>query len=152
MFAFIDYDHDVRILAGRFCKRANLRRPRWLDRTDLFNLIDDAIDDAVRADIPEDELYSCCETDLVLSGVSRSDGSRQYVLVERTSIYCTAAITGDDIRRVRRNADHFARITGCVAHAAVVGKLPPTAILDTARDLNVQCVAPKDRGLNETDP
>ena len=151
MFTFIDYDHDVRILAGSFCKRANLRRPRWLDITDLFNLIDDAIDDAVHADIPEDELHSLWETDLLLSGISRSDGSRQYVLVERTSIYCTAVITGDDIRRVRRNADHFARITGYAAHAAIVGKLPPPAILDTARELNVQCVAPKDRGLDETD-
>ena len=151
MFAFIDYDHDVRILVGSFCQRANLRRPRWMDSCDVVDLIDDG-DETVRADIPDEELSHGLANGLVLSGISKSDGSRQYVLVERTSICCTAAITGDDIRGVRRNADYFARITGCVTHAAVVGKLPPPAILDTARELNVQCVAPKDRGLYETEP
>ena len=147
MFDFLDPDYDARKMVARFCKFANLRRPRWLDRSDIFNLIDDG-NEAVRADIPDDELRSCHETDLILSAISKTDGSRQYVLVDRTR---AAVITGDDIWRIRRNADHFARITGCVAHAAVFGKLPPPHILAEAREQNVQCVEPVDKFADELD-
>ena len=147
MFDFLDPDYYARKMVGHFCAFANLRRPRWLDRSDIFNLIDDG-DEAVCADIPDDELRSCHETDLILSAISKTDGSRQYVLVDRTR---DANITGDDIWRIRRNADHFARITGCVAHAAVFGKLPPPHILAEAHAQNVQCVEPVNKFTDELD-
>ena len=127
---------DARKMSGIFCKLINLRRPRWLDDTDVVDLINDA-DEAVIADIPDNELYSCQRADLVLSAISKTDGSQQYVIIE-----CSAGITRRDIQRIRRNADHFARITGCVTHAAAVGRLPPPAILDSARELNVHCLEP----------
>ena len=127
---------DARRMMSRFCNLINLRRPRWLDDPDIYELIENA-DEDVLADIPANELLSCHEADLVLSAISKTDGSQQYVIIE-----CSAGITRRDIQRIRRNADHFARITGCVTHAAAVGRLPPPAILDSARELNVHCLEP----------
>ena len=127
---------DARRMMSRFCNLINLRRPRWLDDPDIYELIENA-DEDVLADIPANELLSCHEADLVLSAISKADGSQQYVIIE-----CSAGITRRDIQRIRRNADHFARITGCVTHAAAVGRLPPPAILDSARELNVHCLEP----------
>ena len=135
---------DARKMSGAFCKLINLRRPRWLDDTDVVDLIYDA-DEAVIADIPDNELQSCQRADLVLSAISKTDGSQQYVIIE-----CSAGITRRDIQRIRRNADHFARITGCVTHAAAVGRLPPPAILDSARELNVHCLEPSARVTRPT--
>ena len=135
---------DARKMSGTFCKLINLRRPRWLDDTDVVDLIYDA-DEAVIADIPDNELQSCQRADLVLSAISKTDGSRQYVIIE-----CSAGITRRDIQRIRRNADHFARITSCVTHAAAVGRLPPPAILDSARELNVHCLEPSARVTRPT--
>ena len=127
---------DARRMMSRFCNLINLRRPRWLDDPDIYELIENA-DEDVLADIPANELLSCHEADLVLSAISKTDGSQQYVIIE-----CSAGITRRDIQRIRRNADHFARVTGCVTHAAAVGRLPPPAILDSARELNVHCLEP----------
>ena len=140
MFDFIDRDHDIRKMVGLFCAFANLRRARWMDICDVLDLVDDG-DESVRADIPDKELWIGLETGLVLSAISKTDGSRQYVLVDRAA----ECITGDDIRGVRRNADYLARVTGCVAHAAVFGKLPPPDILAEAHAQNVQCVEPVDK-------
>ena len=135
---------DARKMSGTFCELINLRRPRWLDDTDVVDLIYDS-DEAVIADIPDNELQSCQRADLVLSAISKTDGSRQYVIIE-----CSAGITRRDIQRIRRNADHFARITGCVTHAAAVGRLPPPSILDSARELNVHCLEPSARVTRPT--
>ena len=146
MFDFIDRDHDIRKMVGRFCTYANLRRARWMDTCDVIDLVDDG-DETVRVDISDKELWIGLETGLVLSASSKTDGSRQYVIVDRAA----ECITGDDIGGVRRNADYFARVTGCVTHAAVFGKLPPSHILAEAREQNVQCVEPVDKFADELD-
>ena len=127
---------DARSMVGSICDLASLRRSRWLESTEVLDLIEDA-DEAVLNQIPINELRSCQQTDLILSATSKIDGSRQFFLVE-----CTAGITRRDIQRIRRNADHFARITGCVTHAAVIGRLPPPNILADAHAQNVHCVEP----------
>ena len=130
---------DARRMMSHFCRLISLRRPRWLDEPEIYNLIEDA-DAAVLADIPANELLSCHQTDLILSAIGQTDGSQQYVIIE-----CSAGITRRDIWRIRRNADHFARITGCVTHAAVIGRLPPPNILADAHAQNVHCVEPSDK-------
>ena len=124
---------DARKMVGRICDLANLRRPRFLESTDVF----DIFDDADTSHIPPNELLSCQETDLVVRAVSKDDQSRHYVLLE-----CSAGITAADIRRLRRNADLFTRLTGCTTHAVAVGKLPPGRILASARGQNVHCLEP----------
>ena len=125
---------DARKLLGVICDVANLRGPRWMERHDIFELIDNAD----TTDIPPNELRSCHETDLVLRATGKGDGARHYAIVE-----CSATITGADIRRIRRNAGHFARITGCTIHAVAIGKLPPPHIMaDAGRQRQVHCIAP----------
>lgn len=124
---------DARKMVGRICDLANLRRPRFLESTDVF----DIFDDADTSGIPPNELLSCRETALVVRAVSKGDHARHYVLLE-----CSAGITAADIRRLRRNADLFTRLTGCTTHAVAVGKLPPDRILATALEQNVHSLKP----------
>ena len=120
-------------MVGRICDLANLRRPRFLESTDVF----DIFDEADTSGVPPNELLSCRETDLVVRVVSKDDQSRHHVLLE-----CSAGIMAADIGRLRRNADHFTRRTGCTTHAVAVGKLPPDRILATAQEQNVHCLEP----------
>lgn len=124
---------DARKMVGRICDLANLRRPRFLESTDVF----DIFDEADTSGVPPNELLSCRETDLVVRAVSKDDQSRHYGLLE-----CSAGIMAADIGRLRRNADHFTRLTGCTTHAVAVGKLPPDRILATAQEQNVHCLEP----------
>ena len=124
---------DAVKMMGLICEVANLRQPRWLERHDIFALIDNAD----TTGIPSNELRSCHRTDLVMRAVGKDDGAAHYAIVE-----CSATITGADIRRIRRNADHFARITGCVTHAVAVGKLPPPNLQADASRRQVHCLEP----------
>ena len=132
---------DARKMVGRICDLANLRRPRFLESTDVFDLFDDAD----TSGIPANELLSCRETDLVVRAVRKNDQAQHYVLLE-----CSAGITAADIRRLRRNADHFTLLTGCTTHAVAVGKLPPDRILASAREQNVHCLEPTAKATRPT--
>ena len=132
---------DARKMAGRICRLADLRRPRFLDSTDIYDLICDGD----TTGIPDNELHSCEQTDLVLRGVSKTDHSRHYVIIEGS-----AALTAADFSRIRRNADHFAQITGCATHAVAIGKLPPSNIMNSAQELRVHCLEPTNRATRPT--
>ena len=123
----------ARRMYGRICEVANLRRPRWMEITELSDLFDAAD----TTDIPGNELISCQEADLVLKAVSKADGSQHYAVVE-----CSATISQNDIRRVKRNAAHYQRITGCVTHAVAIGNAPPESVLAEAAALQVHCLVP----------
>ena len=124
---------DARKMMGVICNAANLRGPRWMEPHDIFALIENAD----TTGIPGNELRSCQEADLVMRAICKDDGATQYAIVE-----CSATITGADIRRIRRNAGHFARITGCSTHAVAIGKLPPPHILADASRQQVHCIEP----------
>ena len=125
--------NKARRMVSPICRAANLRRPRWMNEAELFDLWDAAD----TSDIPPGELESCQRADLVLKAVSKADGSQQYAVIE-----CSATITGADVRRIRRNAGHYQRATGCVTHAYAVGDPPPLAVLDEATRLGVHCLTP----------
>ena len=124
---------DARKMMGVICNAANLRGPRWMEPHDIFALIDNAD----TTGIPGNELRSCQEADLVMRAIGKDDQATHYAIVE-----CSATITGADIRRIRRNAGHFARITGCSTHAIAIGKLPPPQILADASRQQVHCIEP----------
>ena len=127
---------DARTQLGRICGHFNLTRPRWLDSCAIFNIIDDA----GVTNLTENEFRIFADTDLAFFGISKADNSRQFVLIG-----CYDASTGDDIRRSRRNADHFAGITGWITHPVIIGKPPPPDVLETARGHRVLCIPPKQR-------
>ena len=124
---------DARKMMGVICNAANLRGPRWMEPHDIFALIENAD----TTGIPGNELRSCHEADLVMRAIGKDDRATHYAIVE-----CSATITGADIRRIRRNAGHFARITGCSTHAVAIGKLPPPQILADASRQQVHCIEP----------
>ena len=127
---------DARIKLSSICDAANLRQPRWLDGCALFNIIDDS----GVANLTDREFRIFADTDLALVAVSKADDSRQFVLIG-----CYDATTDAHIRRSRSNADHFAHITGCATHAVIIGKPPPSDILEFARRHQVLCLKPKQR-------
>ena len=124
----------VGTIAGIF----NIRRPVWLDNTDLLNIVDEAGDAA--NDIPENELQSLIRSDLALRAIGKSDRQARYILIE-----CSGSITRNDISRARRNADHLARITACETCALVIGRLPPENILREAEANGVRCLQPSEK-------
>lgn len=121
----------VRRMYGRICQVANLRRPRWMEPGEQFELFDNA--DTIG--IPENELLSCLETDLVTKAVSKADQTQQYAVVE-----CSAAITQRDNERLKRNAAYYRRVTGCATYAIAIGAWPPENIL--AFPATLHCLAP----------
>ena len=118
---------------GRICEVANLRHPRWMEITELADLFDAAD----TTGIPENELQSCQEADLVLKAISKADGSQHDAVVE-----CSATISQRDIRRVKRNAAHYQRITGCITHAVAIGDALPESILTEVAASQVHCLTP----------
>lgn len=129
---------DAKKMIGTIAGIFNIRRPVWLDNTDLLNLVDEAGDAA--DSIPESELQSLIRSDLALRAVSKSDRQTRYVLIE-----CSGSITRNDIRRARRNADHLARITAQETYALIIGKLPPENILRAAEADGVHCLQPSEK-------
>ena len=129
---------DAKKMIGTIAGLFNIRRPVWLDNTDLLNLVDEAGDAADH--IPENELQSLIRSDLALRAVGKSDRQTRYVLIE-----CSGSITGNDVRRTRRNADHLARITAQETYALIIGKLPPENILREADANAVHCLQPSEK-------
>ena len=111
---------DARRMIGVIARRLNIRRPVWLDNTDLLGIADDAgyLADAV----PENELESFFAVDLALRAVGKAARDTQYVVIE-----CSNTVDRNDILRIRRNADLLARFTGCHTHAMVIGNRLPGA-------------------------
>ena len=129
---------DAKKMVGTIAGIFNIRRPVWLDNTDLLNIVDEAGDAA--DDIPENELQSLIRSDLALRAIGKSDRQTRYVLIE-----CSGSITRNDISRARRNADHLARITACETYALVIGRLPPENILREAEANGVRCLQPSEK-------
>lgn len=129
---------DAKKMVGTIAGIFNIRRPVWLDNTDLLNIVDEAGDAA--DDVPENELQSLIRSDLALRAIGKSDRQTRYVLIE-----CSGSITRNDISRARRNADHLARITACETYALVIGRLPPENILREAEANGVRCLQPSEK-------
>ncbi len=129
---------DAKKMVGTIAGIFNIRRPVWLDNTDLLNIVDEAGDAA--DDIPENELQSLIRSDLALRAIGKSDRQTRYVLIE-----CSGSITRNDVSRARRNANHLARITACETYALVIGRLPPENILREAEANGVRCLQPSEK-------
>ena len=129
---------DAKKMVGTIAGIFNIRRPVWLDNTDLLNIVDEA-DDAAD-DVPENELQSLIRSDLALRAIGKSDRQTRYVLIE-----CSGSITRNDVSRARRNANHLARITACETYALVIGRLPPENILREAEANGVRCLQPSEK-------
>ena len=130
--------HDIKKMIGTIARMFNIRRPTWLDNTDLLNIVDAA--GAAADAIPDNEIESLVQSDLAICATDKSDRQTRYVLIE-----CTGAITRNDVSRIRRNADHLAQLTGHETYALIVGKLPPENILREAEANGVRCLQPSER-------
>ena len=126
---------DARKMIGVIARRLNIRRPVWLDNTDLLGIADDAgyLADAV----PENELESFFAVDLALRAVGKAERDTQYVVIE-----CSNTVDRNDILRIRRNADLLARFTGCHTHAMVIGNRLPERIASVAEASGVHWLLP----------
>ena len=129
---------DAKKMVGTIAGIFNIRRPVWLDNTDLLNIVDEAGDAA--DDVPENELQSLIRSDLALRAIGKSDRQTRYVLIE-----CSGSITRNDVSRARRNADHLAHITTSETYALVIGRLPPENILREAEANGVRCLQPSEK-------
>ena len=129
---------DARKMIGVIARRLNIRRPVWLDNTDLLGIADDAgyLADAV----PENELESFFAVDLALRAVGKAVRDTQYVVIE-----CSNTVDRNDILRIRRNADLLARFTGCHTHAMVIGNRLPERIASVAEASGVHWLLPSVR-------
>ena len=96
-------------MTGEIPRIANVRRPRWLDSTQIVDIADDAEDEG-RADIPANEMQIFKTIDLAMTAVDKTSGEPCYVVIE-----CSYTVTQDDVTRVKRNAGHMARFTGIPA-------------------------------------
>ena len=129
---------DARKMIGVIAGRLDIRRPVWLDHTDLLNIADSAgeLADAV----PNNELESFFATDLALRAVGKAARDTQYVVFE-----CSNTVDRNDILRIRRNADLLARFTGCVTHAMVIGNRLSEHIAAAAEARGVHWLQPSVR-------
>ena len=129
---------DARRMIGVIARRLNIRRPVWLDNTDLLGIADDAgyLADAV----PENELESFFAVDLALRAVGKAARDTQYVVIE-----CSNTVDRNDNLRIRRNADLLARFTGCHTHAMVIGNRLPEHIAAVAEASGVHWLLPSVR-------
>ena len=134
---------DARKMIGVIARRLNIRRPVWLDNTDLLGIADDAgyLADAV----PENELESFFAVDLALRAVGKAARDTQYVVIE-----CSNTVDRNDILRIRRNADLLARFTGCNTHAMVIGNRLPEHIASVAEASGVHWLLPSVRVTRAT--
>ena len=134
---------DARKMIGVIARRLNIRRPVWLDNTDLLGIADDAgyLADAV----PENELESFFAVDLALRAVGKAERDTQYVVIE-----CSNTVDRNDILRIRRNADLLARFTGCHTHAMVIGNRLPEHIAAVAEASGVHWLLPSVRVTRAT--
>ena len=129
---------DARKMIGVIAGRLDIRRPVWLEHTDLLVIADEAgeVADAV----PQNELQSFFAIDLALRAVGKAARDTQYVVIE-----CSNTVDRNDILRIRRNADLMARFTGCMTHAMVIGNRLPEHIASLAEASGVHSLQPSVR-------
>ena len=134
---------DARKMIGVIAGRHNIRRPVWLENTDLLVIADEAgeVADAV----PGNELQSFFAIDLALRAVGKAARDTQYVVIE-----CSNTVDRNDILRIRRNADLLARFTGCMTHAMVIGNRLPEHIASVAEASGVHSLQPSVRVTRAT--
>ena len=134
---------DARKMVGVIAGRLDIRRPVWLEHTDLLVIADEAgeVADAV----PGNELQSFFAIDLALRAVGKAARDTQYVVIE-----CSNTVDRNDILRIRRNADLMARFTGCMTHAMVIGNRLPEHIASLAEASGVHSLQPSVRVTRAT--
>ena len=134
---------DARKMIGVIAGRLDIRRPVWLDNTDLLVIADEAgeVADAV----PQNEMQSFFAIDLALRAVGKAARDTQYVVIE-----CSNTVDRNDILRIRRNADLMARFTGCMTHAMVIGNRLPEHIASLAEASGVHSLQPSVRVIRAT--
>ena len=134
---------DARKMVGVIAGRLNIRRPVWLENTDLLVIADEAgeVADAV----PQNEMQSFFAIDLALRAVGKAARDTQYVVIE-----CSNTVDRNDIVRIRRNADLMARFTGCMTHAMVIGNRLPEHIASVAEASGVHSLQPSVRVTRAT--
>ena len=121
-------------MTGAIAQAINVRRPRWLDTTQIVDIADDAEEEG-RADIPANELESFRAIDLAMNAVDKASGTSCYVVIE-----CSYTLTRADITRVKRNAEHMTRFTGRPAIPIATANSIPEAVSTFAEEQNVTCV------------
>ena len=100
-------------MVARIVRVVGCRDYRVLDLGDVLNMIDDADTDG----IPENELTSFENADIIIEATRRDTGESHYIAVE-------ASYTGNwrDVDRATRNAGYLTRFTGQPAHAVVAAQ------------------------------
>ena len=124
----------VQRMAGALAQAVNVRRPRWLDSTQIVDIADDAEDEG-RAAIPANEMESFKAIDLAMTAVDKATREPCYVVIE-----CSYTLANDDVIRVKRNAEHMTRFTGISARAVAAGNSIPDAVSRFAESNGVACV------------
>ncbi len=121
-------------MTGIIAQTINVRRPRWLDTTQIVDIADDA-EDQGRANIPANEMQSFRAIDLAMTAIDKATGETHYVVIE-----CSYTATQNDVIRARRNADHMTRFTGTSTKAVVASNIIPDSISLFAKEQDVACV------------
>ena len=124
----------VQRMTGVIAQAAKVRRPRWLDSTQIVHIANDAEDEG-RADIPPNEMQSFMATDLAMTAIDKTSGEPCYVIIE-----CSYTVTRDDADRALRNAEHMTRFTGVRAKALAAGSNVPEQVSAYAKQKGVECV------------
>ncbi len=124
----------VQRMTGALTQAVNVRRPRWLDSTQIVDIADDAEDEG-RAAIPANELESFKAIDLAMTAVDKATREPCYVVIE-----CSYTLANDDVIRVKRNAEHMTRFTGIPARAVAAGNFIPDVVSRFAESNDVTCV------------
>ena len=100
-------------ITRRIARTANCRQIRLLEAGELL----DRLDASDTADIPQNELDSFDNADIIIEATHRETGETQYLAVE---VSYTA--NRRDTDRAIRNAEFLTRFTGQPAHAVVVSQ------------------------------
>ena len=124
----------VQRMTGALAQAVNVRRPRWLDTTQIIDIADDAEEEG-RAAIPANEMQSFKAIDLAMTAVDKATREPCYVVIE-----CSYTLANDDVIRVKRNAEHLTRFTGIPARAVAAGNSIPDAVSRFAESNGVTCV------------
>ena len=121
-------------MTGVIAQAANVRRPRWLDSTQIVDIADDAEEEG-KTTIPPNEMQSFRAIDLAMTAIDKTSGEPCYVIIE-----CSYTVTRDDADRALRNAEHMTRFTGVPAKALAAGSNVPEQVSAYAKQKGVECV------------
>ena len=124
----------VQRMVGLVAQTANVRRPRWLDNTDIVDIADDAAE-AGRADIPENEMASFRAIDLAMTAADKATRQQCYVIIE-----CSYTVSRNDADRALRNAGHMSRFTGIPAVPLTAGRHIPEDVIAYADRIGVRTI------------